>query len=599
MRPGYKQTEVGVIPEDWAVTRIDSVISEISMGPFGSDIKVSNFVAEGIPVLSGLNVRNERLTDSFANFVTHAKARSLKKAVARRGDIVITHRGTLGQISYIPEDSVFDRYVISQSQFRVRFNENQATPNWIVLFFHSERGARNLLEGKGHTGVPAIAQPTKTFRQLFIPLPSKTEQEAIAEALSDADALIESLEQLIAKKRQIKQGAMQELLTGKKRLPGFVGEWEVKLLGDVLMIAHGKSQHDVADQNGIYPILATGGQIGKAKHFLYDKPSVLIGRKGTIDQPQFMDAPFWSVDTLFYSVVHEPNSAKFLYYKFCLIDWKQYNEASGVPSLNARTIEAIEIRIPQHQEQIAIATILSDMDAELAALETRLAKARQLKQGMMQELLTGRIRLVNPTSTVIAFPARKASASTATRPHNWQINEAVIIAVLAKHFGSEEWPLARKRCTKLTYLLHRHIERQAEGYLKKAAGPYNPAMRYKGPEGIAQKNGYARVCDNGKYEGFVGGEKITEAESYFDKWYGAEVLAWLEQFRFKKTDELELLATVDMAAVDLRQENRLVNLDSVKQVIQGHPEWRAKLTRDIFSDANIFRAIQECEDTFG
>jgi len=165
-------------------------------------------------------------------------------------------------------------------------------------------------------------------------------------------------------------------------------------LGDVLTIAHGKSQHNVADRNGMYPILATGGQIGTAKHFLYDKPSVLIGRKGTIDQPQFMDTPFWSVDTLFYSVIHEPNNAKFLFYKFCLIDWKQYNEASGVPSLNARTIESIEIRIPQHQEQTAIAAILSDMDTELAALETKLTKVRQLKQGMMQELLTGRIRLL-------------------------------------------------------------------------------------------------------------------------------------------------------------------------------------------------------------
>lgn len=130
-----------------------------------------------------------------------------------------------------------------------------------------------------------------------------------------------------------------------------------------------------------------------ANRFLYDKPSVLIGRKGTIDQPQFMDKPFWTVDTLFYSVIKEPNSAKFLFYRFCLVNWKQHNEASGVPSLNARTIERIEIGIPKQEEQIAIANVLSDMDAELTTLEAKLAKARQLKQGMMQALLTGRIRL--------------------------------------------------------------------------------------------------------------------------------------------------------------------------------------------------------------
>jgi type I restriction enzyme S subunit len=107
-----------------------------------------------------------------------------------------------------------------------------------------------------------------------------------------------------------------------------------------------------------------------------------------------MDTPFWTVDTLFYSETHGANDAKFLFYRFCLIDWKQYNEASGVPSLNARTIEGVEIFCPVAEEQTAIATVLSDLDAELAALETKLAKACQLKQGMMQELLTGRIRLV-------------------------------------------------------------------------------------------------------------------------------------------------------------------------------------------------------------
>ena len=106
-----------------------------------------------------------------------------------------------------------------------------------------------------------------------------------------------------------------------------------------------------------------------------------------------MDTPFWSVDTLFYSIIHEPNDPKYLFYQFCMIDWRKRNEASGVPSLNARTIEAIELKIPPAGEQTAIAAILSDMDAEIAALEARRDKARRIKQGMMQELLTGRTRL--------------------------------------------------------------------------------------------------------------------------------------------------------------------------------------------------------------
>ena len=232
-------------------------------------------------------------------------------------------------------------------------------------------------------------------RSIRIPIPpTKAEQEAIAEALSDADSLIESLELLLVKKRQIKQGTSQELLTGKRRLPGFDGEWIVTTFGDLLSICHGKSQRDVESVGGQYPILASGGEIGRAENFLYDKPSVLIGRKGTVDKPQYMGTPFWTVDTLFYSVIRGSNSAKFLYYRFCLIDWMQHNEASGVPSLNAKTIERIEINCPRPEEQSAIATILSDMDADMAALESRLAKARHIKQGMMQQLLTGKIRLV-------------------------------------------------------------------------------------------------------------------------------------------------------------------------------------------------------------
>ena len=187
---------------------------------------------------------------------------------------------------------------------------------------------------------------------------------------------------------------MQQLLTGKQRLPGFSGEWEVSRLGDVLSVRHGKSQHEIAVTDGKYPILATGGEIGRTNTFLYDKPSVLIGRKGTIDKPQYQDTPFWTIDTLFYTEIANETLPKYIYYKFLMIDWPSYNEASGVPSLNASTIEAIETKCPCLDEQTAIATVLSDMDADIAALEARRAKTQAIKQGMMQELLTGRTRLV-------------------------------------------------------------------------------------------------------------------------------------------------------------------------------------------------------------
>ena len=123
-------------------------------------------------------------------------------------------------------------------------------------------------------------------------------------------------------------------------------DWEVREIGEVLKVKHGKSQKEVENKSGLYPILGTGGLMGYANQFLYDKPSVLIGRKGTINKPQYMESPFWTVDTLFYTEIFNNNFPKYLYYKFLQIDWYSYNEASGVPSLNANTIEIISIPIP-------------------------------------------------------------------------------------------------------------------------------------------------------------------------------------------------------------------------------------------------------------
>lgn len=219
----FKYTHVGRLPEDWDCLQAIEVIDEISMGPFGSDITVSNFVSSGVPVLNGYNVSQIMLIDKFQNFVTPKKAKELKKAVAHRGDIIVTHRGTIGQVSYIPDSSAYSEYVISQSQFRVHFNDKRVNSHFLVSYLLSPIGQKYLLETKGHTGVPALAQPTTNFRRLWIPLPEIAEQVAIAEALSNVDSLISSLQKLIEKKKAIRQGAMQELLTGKNAFRGFLG----------------------------------------------------------------------------------------------------------------------------------------------------------------------------------------------------------------------------------------------------------------------------------------------------------------------------------------------------------------------------------------
>jgi len=171
--------------------KINELIDEISMGPFGSDIKVEYFVDQGVPVLNGSNISGIKLKDGFKNYVTEDRANSYRKSVAKRGDIVITHRGTLGQIAYIPDNSQFEKYVISQSQFKVRLNSLLVNPIYFAYYFHTNEGQKRLLSFKSHVGVPALAQATTNFRLLDFPMRPKDEQDAVAKVLESLDNKIE------------------------------------------------------------------------------------------------------------------------------------------------------------------------------------------------------------------------------------------------------------------------------------------------------------------------------------------------------------------------------------------------------------------------
>jgi type I restriction enzyme S subunit len=170
--------------------KIKDLINEISMGPFGSNIKVECFVDSGIPVLNGSNLTGFALNDNSFRYVTPEKADSLGKANAYRGDIVITHRGTLGQIVFIPENSKHSRYVISQSQFRVKCNE-KILPEYLVYYFHTNAGQHKLLSNASQVGVPALARASTTFQTLEIDIPDVTEQRKIVDLLETIREKIE------------------------------------------------------------------------------------------------------------------------------------------------------------------------------------------------------------------------------------------------------------------------------------------------------------------------------------------------------------------------------------------------------------------------
>ena len=164
--------------------------------------------------------------------------------------------------------------------------------------------------------------------------------------------------------------------------------WKPVKLGDVLKVCHGKCQHSVESKAGKYPILATSGEIGRTDQFLYDKPSVLIGRKGTIDKPQYIDTPFWTIDTLFYTKIADGYSPKFMFYLCQMVDWASLNEASGVPSLSANRIEALEVCVPRDfDKQLRIVKSLDAVESHINTLQALISKYEAIKKATVNLLL--------------------------------------------------------------------------------------------------------------------------------------------------------------------------------------------------------------------
>jgi type I restriction enzyme S subunit len=183
-----------------------------------------------------------------------------------------------------------------------------------------------------------------------------------------------------------------EKLVPQLRFRGFTDDWEQRKLGEVLIIRSGADQKKIETSQGKYPILATGGEIGRTDTPIYSQPSVLIGRKGTIDRPVYMDTPFWTVDTLFYSEILSGNNARFLYTLFQSIPWKQFDTSTGVPSLTSSTIQSIKKRLPSENEQNKIAELFKTLDSLIAAHERKLELLKKKKNYYLQQIFSQKLR---------------------------------------------------------------------------------------------------------------------------------------------------------------------------------------------------------------
>lgn len=236
---------------EWKHYKMDELIEEISMGPFGSDVKKEFYVDNGVPILNGSNLQGFKLQEDSFGYLTKEKADSLKKCNAHRGDIIVTHRGTLGQIVYVPVNSKYDRYVISQSQFRFRCKADLVDIQYLVYYFHTREGQYKILANASQVGVPALARATSTFRLIDIKLPSLKDQRRIASILSSLDRKIELNNKINADLEEMAQAIFKNWFVDFEPFKdgkfvdselGMIPEgWKVGCLGDMGNIVCGKT----------------------------------------------------------------------------------------------------------------------------------------------------------------------------------------------------------------------------------------------------------------------------------------------------------------------------------------------------------------------
>lgn len=414
MKSGYKMTEVGVIPEDWEVKNVsESCLIKARIGWQG--LKKSEYMSSGDYLLiTGTDFDNGQVNWKSCAYVSKARYEQDSNIKIRPQDILISKDGTIGKVAYL--GMIPKAGTLNSGIFVIRANDrkiDQVFLSKIFMSFYFEEFLNRLVAG---STINHLYQ--KDFVKFCFPLPNSEEQVAIAAALSDVDSLISALTKKIEKKKAIKQGLMQQLLTGKKRLSGFNDKWKSMLLGDIAEVKDGTHQTPKYVKSGGKPFYSvenvTADDFKNVKHisleehkaltsnYRMEKGDVLMTRIGSIGCCKYVD---WDVDASFYVSlallkINEKYDSKFISY---LSNIKSFKEEVMLNSLvfaipqkiNLGNISLIKVYIPTSKaEQTAISNILSDCDSEIAALEEKRDKYKEIKQGMMQQLLTGKIRLI-------------------------------------------------------------------------------------------------------------------------------------------------------------------------------------------------------------
>lgn len=560
----FKQTEIGLIPEDWKV----GLLGELGKFSKGAGISRDEAHTGIIPAIryGEIYTSHDDYIKEFYSGISNDVATTAKRL--NPGDLLFAASGETKEeigkcVAFIDNKEAYaggDIIILSPN---ISLHDSRY---WGYYLNSSQVVKQKAARGQGDAVVHIVP---KELTSVIVAYPPKQEQSRIAEALSDIDKLIASLSKMIEKKRLMKQGAMQQLLTGQKRLPGFEVEWVGKKLKEVCNVKRGvRVTRESLSLAGKYPVFQnTNYPLGFYNKYNVEAntPFIIVG--GSAGLIGYSKTKYWAADDCAYFSNCDNLHKAFLYYalmsKQC--ELKRFVKTASVPRLDRKIIEDLDLFLPPtYSEQSAIANVLTTMDNEIESLEEERDKYIQVKEGMMQKLLTGQIRLMGTEAKVVTMPKAKGA--------NVHFKRSVLAAEIANRL-CEEPTFGHVKMEKLIFLTEHlcHIDTGSH-YHRDAAGPYdNTALRSIDKQ--MKLHQWFALTKKDKGYRYMPMDKRGDHKKYFDKYYATILPMFdkvVETFKTCSTEQCEIVATLYSAWDDLQHRNQPFTDDDILNEVLNH-----------------------------
>ncbi|SCJ97215.1 EcoKI restriction-modification system protein HsdS [uncultured Clostridium sp.] len=443
-KEGYKNTVLGYIPIDWEIKKVDDIKADtknsIAMGPFGSRIKSDNFVSTGVPVIRGINISEDIFLENEFVYLTEEKAKELSSSAVGRGDIVFTHRGTLGQVGIIPDNSRYDKYIVSQSQMKLVCNKEIVLPEWVYYYFKSPIGKYQLLANTSTTGVPAIGRPTSTLKEINIPIPSIEEQQKRVDILeclnrkiqlnNEMNKTLEEMAQALFKRWFVdfefpNEDGKPYKSSGGEMVESELGMipkgWIIKMIDEISNVNIGKTpprkEHQWFSDNdnkndirwiSIKDLGNSGAYINKTTERLTEEAvnkfnvkiipdnTVVLSFKLTIGRVAITVGKMLSNEAIAHFVIDDNSKviSEYIYLYLKIFKYEMLGSTSSIATaINSKIVKTIPIIIPEEDIMKNFKKIIGVLFKQIKENSLEIESLIDLRDSLLPKLMSGEIRV--------------------------------------------------------------------------------------------------------------------------------------------------------------------------------------------------------------